>query len=55
MTSSCLCILTVHMPLAYLSDVLDKLNGLTASLDNDDNILPHSDKIVYYTRVTVAE
>jgi len=43
------------MPLAYLSDVLDKLTGRTTSLHGGNNILPHSDKIVYYISLTVAE
>jgi len=55
MTSSSLDTCAIHTPLAYLSDVLDKLNGYIASLHGGDNILPHSDRIVYYTSLTVAE
>jgi hypothetical protein len=55
MTSSSLDSCIIHTPLAYLSDVLDKLNGHTTSLRAGDNILPHIDKIVYYTSLTVAE
>jgi hypothetical protein len=54
MTSNSLDTCIIHTPLAYLSDVLDKLNGCTTSL-HCGNILPHSDKIVYYTSITVAE
>jgi hypothetical protein len=55
MTSSSLDTCIIHTPLAYLSDVLDKLNGRSTSLHGGDNILPHSDKIVYYTSLTVVE
>jgi len=37
-----------------LSDVFDELNGHTTSLHGGDNILPHSDKIVCYSSLTVA-
>jgi hypothetical protein len=37
----------IHMLLAYLSDVLDELNGRTTSLHGGDNILPLRDKIVF--------
>jgi hypothetical protein len=55
MTSSSLDTCIIYTPLAYLSDVLDKLNGPTTSSHGGDNILPYSDKIVYYTTLTVAE
>lgn len=54
-TSSSLDTCIIHTPLPYLSDVLDRLNGRTASLLGGGNILPHGDKIVYYTSLTVAE
>ena len=45
----------IHTPLAYLSDVLDKLFSLITSLHSGDNILPHSEKIVYHTSLSVVE
>jgi hypothetical protein len=45
----------IHTPLAYLSDVLGKLIGIITSLHSGDNILPHSEKIVYHTSLSVVE